>query len=182
MARVPPPERDELAPEDQRIYDRIAAARGSVRGPYSVLMHYPALAERVAELGEQLRGRGRLSGADRELATLAAVREGKAHYAWAAHEGAARREGASPEAIEVLRGGRPPDGLSRRDATIIDTVRALARDHRLTDAQYARAEAEFGREGLIELVTLAGLYAMVGFILNAFAVEPAAGSGPTFAD
>ena len=182
MARIPPPNRDELSPEARRIYDRIAAARGSVRGPYTVLMHYPALAEQVAALGDQLRGHGLLSGADRELATLAAVREGKAHYAWAAHEGAARREGVRPDAIEALRDGRPADGLTPREAAIIDTVRALIRDHRLTDEQYRRAETEFGREALIELVTLAGLYSLVGLILNAFAVEPAAGSGPTFPD
>jgi 4-carboxymuconolactone decarboxylase len=182
MARIPPPNRDELPPEAQIVYDRIASARGSVRGPYTVLMHCPALAEKVAALGEQLRGHGVLSGADRELATLAAVREGKAHYAWAAHEGPARREGVRPEAIEIVRGRRPADGLTTREATIVETVRALAREHRLTDEHYARAESEFGREALIELVALAGLYALVGTILNAFAVEPAAGSGPTFSD
>lgn len=182
MARIPPPNREELPADAQRIYDQIATARGSVRGPYSVLMHSPALAETFAALGEQLRRHGLLSGADRELATLAAVREGKAHYAWAAHEGPARREGVRAEPIEAVREGLPSDGLPPREAAIIETVRALARNHRLTDAEYARAEAEFGRQALIELVTLAGLYTMVGFVLNAFAVEPTAGSGPTFSD
>ena len=182
MARIPPPNRDEMPADAQRVYDRIAAARGSVRGPYSVLMHHPALAETFAALGEQLRGKGLLSGADRELATLVAVREGKAHYAWAAHEGPARREGVRAEAIEAVREDWTPDGLTPRETAIVETVRALARDHRLTDEQHARAEAEFGRQALIELVVLAGLYTMVGFVLNAFAVEPAAGSGPTFAD
>jgi 4-carboxymuconolactone decarboxylase len=182
MARIPPPNRDDLSPEGQRIYDQMVSARGNVRGPYTVLMHYPALAERVSALGDQLRGHGVLSGADRELATLAAVCEGKAHYAWAAHEDPARREGARPEAIEIVRARRPLDGLTAREATIVDTVRSLAREHRLTDEQFARAEAEFGREALIELVAIAGLYAMVGTILNAFEIEPAEGSGPTFAD
>lgn len=176
MARVPTVTRDQLAPADQAIYDRIAESRGSVRGPFTVLMHCPALAEHVAALGSQLRTKGVLSGPDRELAILATVHEGQARYAWVAHEAAANREGTRAEAIAVVRDGRPADGLTPREAVIVDTVRALCRERRLTDAQYARAEAELGRAALIELVTLAGYYGMIGLILNTFAVDLPAGA------
>jgi hypothetical protein len=42
MARLPDITRDQLQPEDQQFYDAIAASRGSVRGPYGVLLHSPA--------------------------------------------------------------------------------------------------------------------------------------------
>jgi 4-carboxymuconolactone decarboxylase len=171
MARVPSVTRDQLSPQDQAVYDRIAESRGGVRGPFPVLLHCPEIADHVAALGAQLRSKGLLSGADRELVIITRVREGAAYYAWAAHEALARGEGTRAEAIDVVRDGRPTDGLTPREAVIIDTVRALCREHRLTDELYARAEAELGRERLIELVTLAGYYGMVGFILNAFAVE-----------
>ncbi len=42
-----------------------------------------------------------------------------------------------------------------------------ARAHRLTDAQYAEAVAEFGSGQLIELVALAVHYSLIGLTLGA---------------
>ena len=171
MTRVPEPTRDELDPAARAVYDRIAETRGATRGPYGVLLHHPPLCERVAALGEQLRFRSGLPGPDRELAILTVGREVEAAYEWYAHEIVARREGTRPEAIAVVRDGLPTVGLTAREALLIDTVRALYRARRLTRAEFARAEAELGRRGVVELVTLAGYYGMIGAILNAFDVD-----------
>ena len=46
MSRLPAVIRDELSPEHQKVWDRIAAVRGGVPagagGPFGVLMHLPA--------------------------------------------------------------------------------------------------------------------------------------------
>lgn len=180
MARLPQPTREALQPEGQRAWDAIAASRGSVIGPFLVLLHHPVVAERVAALGEVLRFQSTLPGADRELAILAAGREVEALFEWAAHEPMALREGTRPEAIAAVRDRRSTEGLPPREALVIETVRALFREHRLTDQQYARAEAELGRQTLVELVTLAGYYGMIGFVLNAFEVDLPAGATPAF--
>jgi 4-carboxymuconolactone decarboxylase len=176
--RVPVPTPEHLDPAARALYDRIASTRGGTRGPFLVLLHYPALCERVAALGELLRFNSTLPGADRELAILTAGRESEAPYEWVAHEPVALREGTRPEAIAVVRDGRPTDELRSREALLVDTVRALYRTRRLTPAEYARAEAELGRQGLIELVTLAGYYGMVAGILNAFEVDLPPGTSP----
>ncbi|HWO05756.1 MAG TPA: hypothetical protein VNQ54_13230 [Methylomirabilota bacterium] len=67
MARLPDP-LDTLSPEAKQVYDKITAKRGAVRGPFASLMHHPALAERVGDLGEYLRFGGTLPGDIRELA------------------------------------------------------------------------------------------------------------------
>jgi len=67
MARLPDP-LDTLTPEAKQVYDKITAKRGAVRGPFASLMHHPALAERVGDLGEYLRFGGTLPGDIRELA------------------------------------------------------------------------------------------------------------------
>ncbi len=180
MARLPTVKREELAPEDQAIWDRVATSRGSVRGPMALLMHHPALSGLVAEVGAQIRFRGVLSGADRELAILAAGREVEATYEWAAHEPLGLEEGVRPEAIEVLRHQRPTTDLQPREALIVDTVRALYRQHRIPAELYARAEAELGRQPLVELVVLSGYYGMIGFVLNAFEAELPDGVTPAF--
>ncbi len=181
MARLPEPTRDGLDPDAQKVFDDIVRSRGGARGPFAMLMHYPALADRVATLGELLRFHSTLPGADRELAILTAGREVEALYEWAAHEPLGLREGTRQEAIDIVRGHGDTSGLTPREALIIDTVRAVYRAHRLTDEQYARAEREFGRQTLVELVTLAGYYGMIGFVLNTFEVELPEGVTPAFA-
>ena len=180
MTRVPEPSRDQLDPGTRAIYDRIAASRGALRGPYGVLLHHPALCERVEALGELLRFHSLLPGAERELAILAAGREAEAPYEWAAHEPIARREGTRPEAIAVVHAKGPTDGLRPREALLVDTVRALYRRHGLSPQEFARAEAELGRPALIELITLAGYYGMIAKILNAFDVDLPPGAPTPF--
>jgi|RhiMethySRZTD1v2_1073278.scaffolds.fasta_scaffold719636_2 4-carboxymuconolactone decarboxylase len=176
--RVPEPTPDRLDPAARALYDRIAATRGGTRGPFLALLHHPALCERVAALGELLRFNSTLPGADRELAILTAGRESRAPYEWVAHEPVALREGTRPEAIAVVRDDRSTQALTPREALLIETVRALYRARRLTPDQYAKAEAELGRQALIELVTLAGYYGMVAFVLNAFEVDLPPGTTP----
>jgi 4-carboxymuconolactone decarboxylase len=180
VSRAPESTRESLSPRGQQAWDHIAGTRGGVGGPYQILIQVPALAERVAEVGSQLRFRSVLSGADRELAILAAGREVEAAYEWAAHEPLGLETGVRPEAIEVLRHQRDTAGLQPREAMIIETVRALYREHRIPDDLYTRAEAEFGRQALVELVVLAGYYGLIGFVLNAFEAELPAGTTPAF--
>ena len=92
----------------------------------------------------------------------------------------ALREGTRTEAIAVVRDDRATQGLTPREALLVDTVRALYRARRLTAEQFARAEAELGRKGLIEVVTLAGYYGMVAAVLNAFEVDLPPGTAPAF--
>ena len=181
MARLPALKREELDEYAQGVWDQVATSRGSMRGPHACLLYYPELADRVAELGAQLRFRGHIWGADRELAILTAGREVEATYEWAAHEPLGLQEGTRPEAIEVLRHQRSTDGLEPREALIIDLVRAIYRDHKVPDDLYKRAEAEFGRKGLVELVVLCGYYGLIGYVLNTFEVELPEGVEPAFA-
>ena len=55
MSRLPLINRDALAPDDQAVWDRIAAVRTGVRGPFGALMHVPTLADRVAALEDYFR-------------------------------------------------------------------------------------------------------------------------------
>src|SRR5215210_3574432 len=116
MARLPALKREELDAYAQEVWDKVATTRGRVQGgPHGFMLYFPEIADRVAELGAQLRFKGGLSGADRELAILTAGREVEAPYEWAAHEPLGLQEGVRPEAIEVLRHQRSTDGLEPRE-------------------------------------------------------------------
>ena len=63
-------DRDQV-PEDQRhVWDAIVASRGSVRGPFALLMHSPEVAGRVAHVGTFVRFESSLEATSRELAAM----------------------------------------------------------------------------------------------------------------
>ena len=167
MARLPDP-LDTLDPQAKQIYEKIAAKRGAVRGPFASLMHHPALAEKVGELGEYLRFGGTLPGDVRELAiliTAASVRQG---YEWIAHAKVARKEGLPEEIIERVRtrgdlGALPP--RLARPARVVQHVLAY---ESIPAPLQAEVQRELGVNGLMELVVLAGQYRMIAGVLFAF--------------
>src|SRR5438552_523398 len=113
MTRLTPPDRGSLSAEDRAIWDKISAARigATMRGPSSVMMHVPTLADRQFEFEHYFFSDADLPAADRELVILATVREWDAHFAWARHEVRAREANLRTEAIEILRKNGPFDGL-----------------------------------------------------------------------
>src|SRR2546422_7620290 len=102
MARLPD-SLDTLTPEAKRVYDKITAKRGAVRGPFASLMHHPVLAERVGDLGEYLRFGGTLPGDIREMAILITARSVNQAYEWIAHARIARKEKLPDDVIERVR-------------------------------------------------------------------------------
>jgi 4-carboxymuconolactone decarboxylase len=180
MSRLPEATRQSLSPRGQQAWDHIAGTRGGVGGPYQVLIQVPPLAERVADLGTYLRFEGLLAGADRELAILVVAREIGSRYEWVGHEAIARREGVRPEAIEVARAQASPADLTARERLIVEVARSLHRQHRLSDELFAAAEAELGREPVVELVALVGYYGLIAFVLVGYQVEPKLEGPPPF--
>ncbi len=179
MSRLPEVTREALAPEAQGVWDRIAAVRTGVRGPYGVLIHVPRLADQVRALEDYFRFEAALPEPERELVILATAREMGARYAWVRHEHRAREVGTAAAAIEAVRGQAALDGLAPRDRLLVEVVRTLLRTHALPDDLFARARAELGDRQLVELVALVGHYCLIGLVLGAFAVPPPDDS-PTF--
>jgi 4-carboxymuconolactone decarboxylase len=179
MSRLPTINRDALAPNDQAVWDRIAAVRTGVRGPFGALMHVPALADRVAALEDYFRFNAALPAVDRELVIMATAREMGARYPWARHEARGREVGTRTEAIEAVRLNGTLEQLTARERLLVQLVRTLLRTRALPDDLYTRALAELGRQQLIETVALAGHYSLIGLTVNAFDVAPPENS-PTF--
>jgi 4-carboxymuconolactone decarboxylase len=172
MSRLPTINRDALAPEDQAVWDRIAAVRTGVRGPFGVLMHVPALAGRVAALEDYFRFDAALPPVDRELVIMATAREMNARYPWARHEARGREVGTRTEAIEAVRADGTLEQLTARERLLVETVRSLLRTHALPEALYTQVLAELGRQQLVETVALVGHYSLIGLTVNAFDVAP----------
>src|ERR687887_177537 len=74
MPRVAPiTGKSDVPAEYHAVVDEVVKVFGQVRGPFSMLLHSPKLAERVLNLGNFFRNDSIVEGKDRSLAILAAA-------------------------------------------------------------------------------------------------------------
>jgi 4-carboxymuconolactone decarboxylase len=172
MSRIPDiTERDQVPEADRPIFDSIVASRGSVRGPFKVMMHSAELAGRVAHVGAYVRFESKLPSRVRELAALATATLLDCEYERVAHENAARGLGFSEDVLKAVH-ERRADGIPNDERWIYDLVDQLVNKHRIVDATFKVAQEKLGVPGLVELVSTSGYYAMIAAPLNAFEVQP----------
>jgi len=159
-----------LTPDAQKVYDRITAKRGKIGGPYVPLMHHPALAEHVADLGEYLRFGSTLPGDLRELAILITARHVAQPFEWVMHAPVALKEGLPAEIIEHIRSRGDLSTLPARYVRAARVVRHVLAREPVPQALQDEAEKEVGVTGVVELVVLAGYYQTIAAVLFAFDV------------
>jgi 4-carboxymuconolactone decarboxylase len=171
---------DSLPPEAKRVYEKISAKRGAVRGPFASLLHNPDLAERVGDLGEYLRFGGTLPGDIRELAVLITARALDQPYEWVAHAKIARAEKLPDDVIERVRSRGDLAALSPRLAHPARVVQHVLAYESIPRALQDEVERELGLGGLMELVVLAGHYRLIAGVLFAFDTPLPDGTPPPF--
>ena len=167
--------KDQLAASDHPIADGIIASRGSLQGPFSVFLHSPELAGRIAHLGAYVRFEGTLDFRVRVLAAMTVAREFEAQYVWGAQTGSARRQHVPETTIAAIRDNRS-DGVPADDLAIIEFTRGLLRRHRVSDAAAADMRKRFGDDGFIQLTGAIGYYSLLSMTVNAAELEPAPGA------
>ena len=177
--RVPPlTQRDQVQERHRPIFDAVAEGRGTVRGPFGILMHSPVLCRRHLDVGTFLRFNSGLEADARELAILATAREKDCPYIWAAHAPAARLAGVSDAVIAAVRDRGDLAVLPAIERDIVDYVRQLAQKNAVGAALFDRLQGRHGVPWLVELTCLIGHYGIVASILNAFEVAPASDAEP----
>jgi 4-carboxymuconolactone decarboxylase len=171
MARLPPiTSKDQVAADHRRVFDSIVQSRGAVQGPFTMFLHNPELAGRVAHLGAYVRFEGSLNMRARVLAAMTVAREFEAVYVWGAQTGGARRLGVPETTITAIRENHSR-GVPPEDAEIIEFTRQLLRRHRI-DATSAKALlARLGNDGFIQLTGAIGYYTLLAMTVNACELE-----------
>src|SRR5947209_8486226 len=176
MARLPSiTSKDQVAPKDHAIVDGIVQSRGALQGPFTMFLHCPELAGRVAHLGAFVRFEGSLDMRVRVLAAMTVARELDAVYVWGAQTGGARRLGVSEPTITAIR-EQHTRGMSADDAQIVEATRQLLRQHRLDDAGFQALLTRFGDEGLMQLLGTIGYYSMLSMVVNGCELEAGPGA------
>ena len=176
MARLTPiTSKDQVPAKDHAIADAIVGSRGALQGPFTMFMHSPEIAGRVAHLGAYVRFEGSLDMRVRVLAAMTVAREFEAAYVWGAQTGGARRQGVPESTITAIR-DKHTRGVPPEDAQIIEFTQQLLQKHRVDDATFKAMQARFGNDELIQLTGAIGFYSLLAMTVNACELEAASGA------
>jgi 4-carboxymuconolactone decarboxylase len=152
------------------IVDEVLKVFGNVRGPFSMLLHSPKLADRMLAIGNFYRDESVVAGKDRSLAILVGVRERQGAYVWSAQVNAARRAGVRDEATDVIRKKGDAAKLTAEEREIITYAEQLFRKNRVEQSAFDALLKRHGAQWLLELTAGAAYYGILCAVVNAFEV------------
>ena len=165
--RFPDLPKEGMTDAQKRVYEAIAGGpRGSVRGPFAVLLRSPELADRVQKLGEHLRFHSTLPARLNEFAILINARFWGSKYEWYAHRPLALKGGLAESIADDVANGRRPAGMKDDEALVFDFCSVLHRQHFVDDALFTRAVSVLGEQGVVDLIGVSGYYTLVSMVLN----------------
>ena len=171
MPRVAPiTGKSDVPAEHHAVVDGVLQTFGQVRGPFSMLLHSPKLAEHVLGIVNFYRNDSIVEPKLRSLAILVAAREREGAYVWSAQVAAARRAGVREEAIDLIRAKGDPARLPVEEREIVTYAQQLLRTNRSDQAAFDALRGRYSVQWLVELTAAANYFAFLCGIVNAFEV------------
>lgn len=179
--RLPPLPVKQMTAEQRAAAAEISSGpRGAVIGPFAPLLRSPELMTRLQKVGEYLRFESRLDRRLFEMTILYVARWWDQQFQWTFHHPLALEAGLDPAVADAIAEDRRPEGMDAAAEAVWDLLDELHRTRRVSDDTYARALAELGEVGVVEVVATAGYYTTLATVMNT-ARTPAPG-GPLLPD
>jgi 4-carboxymuconolactone decarboxylase len=163
-------DKSQVSAEGQAAAEDVLSVFGRIRGPFSVLLHSPKLAERMLGMVKFNRDDCVVEGRLRSHAILAAVRERESAYVWSAQVGAAQRAGVDAKTIDILRAKGDVSGLPDDERDIVNLTRQLMRTNRCDYPPFNRLCGKYGVPWMVELIAVANYFTVLCGVTNAFEV------------
>jgi len=164
--RMLPIPADRMTEAQKKAAAEFEAARGTLSGPWAVILRSPEMINRARSLSDYLRFNSSLPPRLSEFVILITAREWTQQYEWNAHHPLALKGGLNPEIAKAVADGRRPEKMADDEAALYDFCIELNRHRSVSDATYARALAKFGEQGLVDAIGLSGWYTLVAMVLN----------------
>ncbi|MCJ2139730.1 carboxymuconolactone decarboxylase family protein [Methylobacterium sp. E-066] len=165
LPTIPP---QDYTPEQKQAADAFTQARGKPPfGPFEPLMHSPEVMTLARSMGDYLRFKPKIGTTLSELVILLTARRWTQDYEWYVHAPIAEKAGIAPEIVAAIRDGRRPTTMSDDETVVYEFTAELQDTRRVSDTTYAKAEARFGKAGIVDLVAISGYYTLLAMELNA---------------
>jgi len=165
--RMPMIPADRMTPEQKKAAaELVAGPRGEVKGPFVALLRSPDFMSRVQRVGEYIRFVCPLDKRINEFAAIIAARHLNQQFEWWAHYRQALEAGLRREVADAVREGRRPTAMADDEEIVYDLLTEVLVNKGASDATYARAIGKFGEQGVIDIVGIAGYYALLAMVMN----------------
>jgi 4-carboxymuconolactone decarboxylase len=165
--RLPAIKREDMDDGGKKLFDSRGPS-ADFFGPGPIRLYSPQVAEHMGAVNDYLRNKSGLDPRLVQLAILVTAREFDCEYVWTAHEPQALKAGLQAEVIDVVRLRKSPQGLAEKDVVIVQLGREVITKHHVSADVAAHAMKLFGKQQLVEYVSLMGDYAATTVLLNAF--------------
>jgi 4-carboxymuconolactone decarboxylase len=157
----------ELTPEQKALADHVLSGeRGSLNGPYNVLLRSPEMGDLAQKYGAYTRFHSSLPKPLNELAILITARFWTPQYEWYSHHKYGLAAGLSPSMIADLAAGKRPAGMQPDEAIVYDFCHELLNERAVNDGTYKAVVDRFGERGAVDLIGVMGYYHLVAMALN----------------
>jgi len=153
-------------PQKTMVNDVLSGSRGSLGGPYNVLLRSPEMGNLAQKFGEYTRFRTTVPRKLNEMAILMTASWWRSQYEWTAHRPAAAMAGLGNDVIDALLAGRRPARMQPDEATVYDFCSELRDRRRVSDATFRSVVALLGEQGVVDLIGVMGYYDLVSMTLN----------------
>ena len=165
--RFKPLSYEQLTPEQKTMADHVLAGdRGSLNGPYNVLLRSPEMGDLAQKFGAYTRFHSSLSKKLNEFAILMTARFWNSQFEWYAHHKYALDAGLSPAVIEAVAAGKRPTSMQPDEEVVYNLCNELLSTRQVSDATFRAAVNGLGERGVVDLVGVVGYYHLVSMLLN----------------
>lgn len=144
----------------------MSGQRGSMQGPYNVLLRSPELGNLAQQFGAHTRYHSSLPLALNELAILLVARFWSSQFVWWAHKRIALDAGLDAALVDAIADGMMAPTLPPDVAAVYDFCSELLQTRRVGDAAYAALLAQFGEAGIVDVMGTMSYYTLVSMSLN----------------
>ena len=144
----------------------MSGQRGSMQGPYNILLRSPELGNLAQQFGAHTRFRSSLPLALNELAILLVARFWTCQFVWWAHRRIACEAGLDENLIKAIASGSSPQNLPVDVAAVYEFCDELLQTRAVRDEPYAAAVKFFGEAGVVDLMGTMSYYTLVSMALN----------------
>lgn len=165
--RMPKISDERMTPEQKKAAAELAAGpRGEVKGPFVSFLRSPDFMSRVQKVGEYIRFVCPLDKRINEFAAIIAARHWNQQFEWWAHYRQALEAGLKREVADAVREGRRPTGMAEDEEIVYDLLIEVLVNKGASDPTYRRAVTKFGEQGVIDVIGVAGYYALLAMVMN----------------
>ena len=144
----------------------MAGQRGSMQGPYNVLLRSPELGNLAQQFGAHTRYHSSLPRVLNELAILLVARFWNSPFVWWAHKRIALDAGLDAALVDAIACGGLAPPLPADVAAVYGFCSELLQTRRVGDAAYAALLAQFGEAGIVDVMGTMSYYTLVSMSLN----------------